>query len=188
MHRPSVNSGAEPSCKTNHDRGLRFCAILRRRSCGANIYARLFLRTAISPATPKKPASRTLACLAVARARTDTPNLRFASERLEAEGRAEAVLDIGTVARRKRSRRLAGLDEDLHERGPAPCRRALRDFGTPLCTRNRERFCDAKAFRDCNEIGAQTRVAWLHAGFAEMTIVEDHDRQIARLLGGDRRK
>ena len=53
----------------------------------------------------------------------------MALEGLEARRRAEAVLDVDAVARRQRTRRLAGFDEDLREAGALARVRPSRDLG-----------------------------------------------------------
>src|SRR5689334_25312890 len=108
-------------------------------------------------------------------------------ERLETECGAEAVLDYRPVARRQRSRRLGRVDHDLYECGRLTCACPVRNLDAAIGARDGEGVDDAEPLGDGDEVGAEARMAALHARFAVMPVVEHDDRQVAGLLGGDRR-
>src|SRR5690606_9802321 len=106
-------------------------------------------------------------------------------ERSQAEGGPEAVLDERAIARRQLARRLGGLDENPGKGQAGAGLHPMRKLLVAVERIDRECIGDAEASGDRDEIGAEARMAALHAGLAEMPIVEHDDREIARLLDGN---
>src|SRR5215475_14628710 len=111
---------------------------------------------------------------------------RYASYCPETQMRPESVLDVDGIARRQRARRVLSPYFDGEE-ARAGCRRMQR-AGHLLNTRHvahRARFRKPARLRHRRQVEAMAGMALLHAGLAEVVVVDHDDHEIARIADRD---
>src|SRR5215467_721595 len=102
---------------------------------------------------------------------------------------AKPVLDMNGIARRQRARRVLGLDLDHKKARPRGRRmQRARNLLDAFHVAYHAGILEAAGPRHRCEIKAMPGMAQLHAGLAEMVVVDDHDDEVLRIADRDRGK